>query len=87
MSTPKTRGALPVQALYTAQALAAFIGIGRPRLIRLLEVYDVMTLVVDGVVWVPLTEIERKLEPLWESIVLSRRVAAGAEAKTTSSEE
>jgi hypothetical protein len=72
--TGGTRKALPVTALYTAQSLADFAGVGRARFVRLLEAYGVATLEADGVLWVPLIEIERRLEPLWESIVVSARL-------------
>jgi hypothetical protein len=75
--TGAARKALPVKALYTAQSLADFAGVGRPRFVRLLEAYGVTTLELDGVVWVPLIEIERRLEPLWESIVVAAQVRGG----------
>lgn len=75
----RKRRDLPVRPLYTSHALAAFMGIGRPRLRRLLEAYGVRTLEADGSVWIPLVEIERRLEPLWDSIVRSARMAGGIE--------
>ena len=69
------RKPLPVQALYTATSLARLSGISRERMLRLLEVYGVTVLEVDGVLFVPLIEIERRLEPLWESVVLGAALA------------
>jgi hypothetical protein len=64
---------LPLQAMYTAAELARAIGISRRRLLRVLDAWGAYTVEVGTEVWVPMSELEGKLEPLWESILAAAR--------------
>jgi len=60
--------ALPLKALYTLPELAEAASIRRKRLFRLLERLGVAML-RSGTFWlVPLSELEQKAWPFWESI-------------------
>jgi hypothetical protein len=59
---------LPLRALYTVRELAQAASMSRERLIRLLERLGV-EMMRSGKLWlVPLSEIEKKAWPFWESI-------------------
>ena len=59
---------LPLQALYTIAELARAASISRRRLVRLLERIGVRTMRSGTLVLVPLSELEEKAWPFWESI-------------------
>jgi hypothetical protein len=59
---------LPIQALYSVNQLARAVGVPHRRLQRLLKSEGVRLLHVGRFLLVPLTELEEKVEPLWESI-------------------
>jgi hypothetical protein len=60
--------ALPIQALYSVNQLALAVGVTHRRLQRLLKVEGVRVLRVGRFLLVPLTELEEKVRPLWESV-------------------
>jgi hypothetical protein len=60
--------ALPLQALYPAAQLARALGISHRRFQRLLRVQGVHVLRCGRLIYVPLSEIEDKIRPLWEAI-------------------
>jgi hypothetical protein len=64
---------LPLQALYTVAQLARAIGISHRRFARLLAGWNILTLTVGKEQWVPMSELEGKLEPLWDSILAAVR--------------
>jgi hypothetical protein len=69
---------LPLRALYSAAALARCVGISRPRMLRLLRAQRAVVYKVGRGTFVPLTEIQEKLQPLWESIRAAEQVRAAA---------
>jgi phage antirepressor YoqD-like protein len=60
---------LPVRALYTVSALAKAIGIGNPRMKRLLLAQDLLVYQLGKSWLVPRSEVEEKLPEVWECIV------------------
>jgi hypothetical protein len=60
--------ALPVRAVYSIGELARAANVERRRLVRILEQADVCFVTTGRVRLVPLSEIERKVPPLWEGI-------------------
>jgi hypothetical protein len=64
----QTLAPLPIKALYTMGELARASSIERRRLRRLLEREGVELLVSGRISYVPLSELEVKVRPLWESI-------------------
>ncbi len=77
---PRVMKALPLRAMYTAAALAKSIGISRPRMLRLLRMQGVFTYTIGRSTFVPLTEIQEKLEPVWSSIRATERSRAATAA-------
>jgi hypothetical protein len=72
---------LPLQALYTLPELAKAASLSRGRLLRLFETLGIC-LMKSGVFWVvPLSELEKKAWPFWESVqaaeMLRRRHSGG----------
>jgi hypothetical protein len=59
---------LPVQALYPLALLARASGADRRTLKGVLDRAGVRCFQTSASVWVPLSEIELKVPPLWESI-------------------
>jgi hypothetical protein len=59
---------LPVQALYSVAQLARAMGVTHRRLQRLLKIEEVQVFRVGRFLLVPLTELEEKVPPLWESV-------------------
>jgi hypothetical protein len=71
-STQRPRNeSLPIQALYTVGQLARAMGATHRRMQRLLKIEDVVVYRVGRFLLVPLTELEEKVPPLWESIKAS----------------
>jgi hypothetical protein len=64
----QTLAPLPIKALYTMGELARASSIERRRLRRLLEREGVELLVSGRISYVPLSELEVKVRPLWEGI-------------------
>ena len=62
---------LELKPLYTAVELAQSIGISRRRFMRLLVRQEVYFYRVGWDVFVPLSEIRDKLQPLWRSLLAS----------------
>ena len=60
--------ALPIQALYPVSHLARAMGVTHRRLQKLLKSQEVQVFRVGRFLLVPLTELEEKVPPLWESI-------------------
>jgi hypothetical protein len=60
--------ALPLRALYTVGELTKATAIPRRLLIRLFEDADVRFLRVGRLMYVPLSELEEKVQPIWEGI-------------------
>jgi hypothetical protein len=67
-------GPLGVQALYTIPALARVAKVTRYLLRRLLLASGVQLLRSGRLIYVPLSEIERRIPPLWQSICAGERV-------------
>jgi hypothetical protein len=61
-------GGLPIQALYPVSELARSIGVSHRRLQKLLKLEEVRVYRVGRFLFVPLTELEEKVPPIWESI-------------------
>ena len=59
---------LPLRALYPLGQLARAIGLSNRRLQHLLEKAGVEVLRSGWAKYVPLSELERKVRPLWEAI-------------------
>ncbi len=59
---------LPLRALYPLGQLARAVGLSDRRLQHLLEKAGVEVLRSGWAKYVPLSELERKVRPLWESI-------------------
>jgi len=59
---------LPVQALYPLALLARAVGTDRRTLKGVFDRAGVLCFQTGGSAWVPLSEIELKVPPLWESI-------------------
>ena len=59
---------LPIQALYPVSELARVMGVSHRRLQKLLETSEVYVMRAGRFLYVPLTELEEKVPPLWESI-------------------
>jgi hypothetical protein len=70
-------GALPVQALYSLAKLARFANVTRHVLRRVLRSNGVVFVHGGRSLFVPLSEIRRKIPPLWESICLAEEVRRG----------
>jgi hypothetical protein len=79
-------GPLAVQALYTIPALARVANVTRYFLRRLLLACEVPFLRSGRLIYVPLSEIERRIPPLWESICAGERVRRQAEGVAATSE-
>ncbi len=60
--------ALPLQALYTLAELGRASSMSRGRLVRFLERIGVRTMRSGPLILVPLSELEAKAWPFWESI-------------------
>jgi hypothetical protein len=60
--------ALPVRALYTVGELTKATAIPRRRLVRLLDDARVRYIRAGRLMYVPLSELEEKVQPLWEGI-------------------
>ncbi len=71
-------GQLGVQALYTIPALARVAKVTRYLLRRLLLASGVQLLRSGRLIYVPLSEIERKIPPLWQSICAGERARVRA---------
>jgi len=62
------RASLEVQALYSIAALARIGNVSAPLLLRVLRANGVTFVRARRALFVPLTEIQRKIPPLWESL-------------------
>jgi len=69
----QARRPLGMKPLYTTIELAAAIGITQERVVRLLKAQRVFVYNIGKSCFVPLSEIEEKLQPLWESILTNER--------------
>jgi hypothetical protein len=67
---------LPVRPLYTVAELGRAFGIERRRLRRILEQAGVSFVMSGDVRLVSLSELERKVPPLWEGIKAAYALAA-----------
>jgi hypothetical protein len=63
-----------VRAVYSIAELASIGNVSRQSLGRLLEACGIEFVYAGRTALVPLSEIERKIPPLWESILASERV-------------
>ena len=68
MTPAKPMGPLALRAIYTMSELAVAMGISRRRLKRLLRLSEVKVFSRGRLSYVPLSEIEAKLDVLWDSI-------------------
>jgi hypothetical protein len=59
---------LPIQALYPLSDLARAMGVSHRRLQNLLKTAEVRVIRAGRFLYVPLTELEDKVPPLWDSI-------------------
>ena len=59
---------MPLKALYTISELASASGLCRKRLLRLFDRIGLQTMRSGSLVLVPLSELEEKAWPFWESI-------------------
>jgi hypothetical protein len=64
---PRIEG-LPIQALYPVSELARVMGVSHRRLQKLLKTSEVYVMRAGRFLYVPLTELEEKVPPLWDSI-------------------
>ena len=67
---PRVEG-LPIQALYPVSELARAVGVTHRRLQKLLKIEGVHVYRVGRFLFVPMTELEEKVPPIWESIKAS----------------
>jgi hypothetical protein len=72
-------GQLEVQALYSIVALARFARLTRYKLRRILRSNGIQLVRIGRAVFVPLSEIERKIPPLWASICAAEKIRRIAE--------
>ena len=72
--TDAQAGQLGLQALYGITALAQVARVTRQMLLRLLRKNEVELVRSGRAVFVPLSEIERKIPPLWQSLCLLGKV-------------
>ena len=82
MGDRKQRSAvqLQVQALYSVARLARFANVTRHVLRRVLRSNGVVLVNGGRSLFVPLSEIRRKIPPLWESLCLAEEVRRGGKA-------
>jgi hypothetical protein len=59
---------LPLRVLYTLAELAAASSLSRARLVRLFDQVGIRTVRSGSLILVPLSELEEKAWPFWESI-------------------
>jgi hypothetical protein len=64
----RPREAIGLKPLYATTELARALGISRHRMMRLLEVYGVVVYRVGRSHFVPVSEIQERLAPLWASL-------------------
>ena len=79
-----SKGPLKLQALYSVPMLARAAGVTQQMLKRLLRANGVVMLCTGRSLFVPLTEIQRHIPPLWHSIVSAERVRADAKVAAES---
>jgi hypothetical protein len=65
---PRSLASLRLQALYPVGVLAKAVGMRHRRFQRLLRVQGVQVLRCGRFMFVPLSELEDKVRPLWEAI-------------------
>jgi len=69
----RSKRPLGLKPLYSTVELARALGISQHRVERLVKAHDVFVYRIGASVFVPLSEIEEKLQPLWDSIVTDER--------------
>ena len=69
----KPRKSLGLKPLYTTAELARSIGISQYRVERLLRMHRVFVYQIGRSLFVPLSEIQEKLQPLWASLLTDDR--------------
>ena len=72
------RASLEVQALYSIAALARIGNVSTPLLLRVLRANGVTFVRARRALFVPLTEIQRKIPPLWESLCAAAQLRQDA---------
>ena len=72
---PVTRPREPIgiKPLYTPRELAHALGISRYRLLRMMEMQGVALQRIGKSIYVPLSEIQDKVPPLWASLLTSEK--------------
>jgi hypothetical protein len=65
---PESMAALRLQALYPVGELARAVGLRHRRFQRLLRLQGVQLVRCGRFIYVPLSELEDKIRPLWDSI-------------------
>jgi hypothetical protein len=68
---------LPIQAVYTLAELARASSMSRGRLVRLFERIGIRTIRSGTLILVPLSELEEKAWPFWESIQTAAMLRRG----------
>jgi hypothetical protein len=74
MNRERHDGALDLRALYSLPHLADAARVSRFKLLRLLRANEVVLLRSGRLLLVPLSEIEKRLPALWESLMTLDRV-------------
>jgi hypothetical protein len=73
------RASLEVRAFYSISALARIANVSTYMLRRLLRANGVVFLHAHRSLFVPLTEIQRKIPPLWECLCAGAKLRAGTD--------
>jgi hypothetical protein len=73
--TSDSRGtpACGFKVLYSAAELGGILGISQYRVVQLVEAHDVLTYRIGRNLFIPLSEVETKLQAAWESILSYER--------------
>ena len=74
MNRDRHDGALELRAFYSLTHLADAAGVSRFKLLRFLRASGVVLVRSGRLLLVPLSEIERRVPPLWESLKTLERV-------------
>jgi hypothetical protein len=73
---------LGIRPFYTLRQIARALRIDRRTALKLFEAHDVTVVRVGSRIWVPLEEVETKLENLWKSLLLAERVRKSFKARS-----
>jgi excisionase family DNA binding protein len=73
-----------IRPLYTLRQVVKALGMHRETVMKLFAEHDIRVVRVGYRVYVPLSEIEAKLEILWKSLVLAERTKKSCRARAFS---